>query len=213
MTNYREILRMNNLYIYDGEGNKIGSYTGTELADQTVSVTGDTVRIQILSDDSGNEWGFRVSGVSPIGVSAYLVQYDANGGIGAPDAQMKTPAQPLTLSSDIPTREGWYFAGWAESAEAAKADYAPGGSYTKDADTMLYAVWMQPGFALPSSLTRIDSQAFAGGVFSCVIIPEGVTSIAPDAFGDRQGLTIFGKSGSYAETYAQDHNYTFIAVL
>ena len=198
------------LHIYDGEGNKIGSYTGTELADQTVSAPGNTVRIQIVSDDSGNEWGFKVSGVIPIGVSTYLVQYDANGGIGAPDTQMKTPAQPLTLSSAIPTREGWYFAGWAESAEAAKADFAPGGSYTKDADTMLYAVWMQPGFALPSSLTRIDSQAFAGGTFSFVIIPEGVTSIAPDAFGDRQNLTILGKSGSYAETYAAAHGFIFI---
>ncbi len=63
---------------------------------------------------------------------------------------------------------------------------------------------------LPASLTAIDSEAFAGGTFSSVYIPASVTSIAPDAFGDRQGLTIFGAPGSYAETYAAAHGFTFI---
>ena len=49
------------LYIYDGEGNQIGKYTGTELAGQTVTVPGNTVRIKLVSDDSGSEWGFKVS--------------------------------------------------------------------------------------------------------------------------------------------------------
>ena len=48
------------LYIYDGEGNLIGKYTGTELANQTITIPGDTVKVQIESDDSGNAWGFQV---------------------------------------------------------------------------------------------------------------------------------------------------------
>ena len=48
------------LYIYDGEGNLIGKYTGTELANQTITIPGDTVKVQIESDDSGNAWGFEV---------------------------------------------------------------------------------------------------------------------------------------------------------
>ena len=63
---------------------------------------------------------------------------------------------------------------------------------------------------LPAALKTIDSEAFAGGTFSSVYIPASVTSIAPDAFGDRQGLTIFGAPGSYAETYAAAHGFTFI---
>ena len=48
------------LYIYDGEGNLIGKYTGTELANQTITIPGDTVKVQIESDDSGNAWGFQI---------------------------------------------------------------------------------------------------------------------------------------------------------
>lgn len=51
------------LYIYDKNGNEVGKYTGTELSGKTISVPGDTVRIQLSSDDSGTEWGFKVTDV------------------------------------------------------------------------------------------------------------------------------------------------------
>ena len=51
------------LYIYDGDGKLIGKYTGTELANQTITIPGDTVKVQIESDDSGNAWGFRVTDI------------------------------------------------------------------------------------------------------------------------------------------------------
>ena len=47
------------LYIYDAEGREVGKYTGTELAGKTITIPGDTVRIKMASDDSGNEWGFK----------------------------------------------------------------------------------------------------------------------------------------------------------
>ena len=49
------------LKLFDGEGNLLGTYTGMALAGQTVTVAGDTVRIQLQSDESGNEWGFKVT--------------------------------------------------------------------------------------------------------------------------------------------------------
>lgn len=52
------------LYIFDGTGTQIDKYTGDELAGQTVQLTGNTVRIKLVSDDSGNEWGFKVLDVS-----------------------------------------------------------------------------------------------------------------------------------------------------
>ena len=48
------------LYIYDGNGQQNGKYTGTELAGATITVPGNTVKLQMSSDDSGNEWGFKV---------------------------------------------------------------------------------------------------------------------------------------------------------
>ena len=55
------------LVVSDGEGNVIGTYTGTELAGQTVSVPGDTVRITLISDEGGTDWGFKVTSVTPAG--------------------------------------------------------------------------------------------------------------------------------------------------
>ena len=49
------------LVIYDGEGNTVGTYSGTELAGQTIFVPGDTIRIKLISDQAGNKWGFKVS--------------------------------------------------------------------------------------------------------------------------------------------------------
>ena len=70
----------------------------------------------------------------------YAVTYNANGGSGAPDAQTKDGGIDLTLSSTVPTRAGYTFAGWATSAEGAVA-YSAGGSYTTDNDIVLYAQW------------------------------------------------------------------------
>ena len=52
------------LYIYDGSGNEIGKYTGTELAGATVEVRGSTVRIQLVSDNAGAAWGFKVNSIA-----------------------------------------------------------------------------------------------------------------------------------------------------
>ncbi|OLR62706.1 hypothetical protein BHF69_08460 [Anaerostipes sp. 992a] len=51
------------LYIYDGNGNEIGKYTGTILAGQMITIPGDTIRIKLVSDSSGNEWGFKASSI------------------------------------------------------------------------------------------------------------------------------------------------------
>lgn len=51
------------LLVYDGEGNQIGRYTGKELAGATITVPGDTLRIQMDSDEGGTAWGFKVLSV------------------------------------------------------------------------------------------------------------------------------------------------------
>ncbi len=81
--------------------------------------------------------------VTVIGDGSYTVSYNANGGSGAPSEQIKTEGKPLTISKDIPNREGYTFLGWATSADAAEAEYQPGDSYTEDADITLYAVWKE----------------------------------------------------------------------
>ena len=51
------------IYIFDGNGNQIGRYSGTQLAGQTISVPGNTVRIKLTSDYSNTYYGFRVLSV------------------------------------------------------------------------------------------------------------------------------------------------------
>jgi len=48
------------LYVFDKENKQVGKYTGTQLVGKTITVSGDTVKIQLVSDDAGNAWGFKV---------------------------------------------------------------------------------------------------------------------------------------------------------
>lgn len=73
--------------------------------------------------------------------NTYTVSFNANGGSGAPAAQTKTYNVSLTLSSTVPTRAYYTFLGWATSASATTATYSPGGAFTTNANTTLYAVW------------------------------------------------------------------------
>ena len=83
------------LYIYDGNGQQVGKYTGTELAGTIVTVPGDTVKIQINSDGSGSEWGFKVTGIR---AEASAVVVNPIGGDNAPACQVD--GQTLTVTCD-----------------------------------------------------------------------------------------------------------------
>ncbi len=64
---------------------------------------------------------------------------------------------------------------------------------------------------LPKGLTTIGSQAFMNCTgLTEVYIPESVTSIDSTAFSYPQKTTIYGKTGSYAETFANDGGFKFV---
>ena len=242
----------------------------------------------------------------------YTVSYDPNGGKDAPASQQKTQTVPLTLSNVRPTHEnssaGTYsvrlntndggqsitvlraarttsysFKGWNTAADGSGTDYAPGASYTADADVTLYAqwesstktapvtlpelarddgifkgwaesrdaesgivgeytptgnvtlyaIWHRADLVLPASLNTVESEAFTGGAFTYVFIPETVTRIDSAAFASCpkltyaqfagadteidgsafdgvSGLTIIAPSGSTAEAYASAHGFDFL---
>jgi len=95
-------------------------------------------------------------------------------------------------------------------------------------------IMAKPDLILPASLTEIGEEAFRDNAFicvklskgitsigrnafadcqnlACVFIPETITSIDAQAFGDKDYLVIYGKSGSYAYYYAQNHGFSFVA--
>ena len=101
-------------------------------------------------------------------LNTYAVIFNANGGIGAPSAQTKTYGVDLTLSDTVPTRDGYTFQGWAENVAATTAQYAAGGTYTKNEPKTLYAVWQiktytvhydaAGGSAAPADQTKIHGE-------------------------------------------------------
>ena len=77
-------------------------------------------------------------------------RYDANGGTGAPASQTYTSLSPtsnqvaFTVPDQTPTKEGYTFKGWADSATATTAQYQPGGSIAvkhENSPKTVYAVW------------------------------------------------------------------------
>lgn len=53
------------IYLYDKNGEEIGKYSGTELADKKITVLGDTVKIRLVSNMLWSYYGFSVSNIVP----------------------------------------------------------------------------------------------------------------------------------------------------
>ena len=66
---------------------------------------------------------------------------------------------------------------------------------------------------IPNSMTSIGMQAFYGCTnLTKITIPESVTSIESFAFEDCNNVTIYGYTGSYAETYAEENDIPFVSL-
>lgn len=69
----------------------------------------------------------------------YTISYNANGGTCAPSSQTKTYGITLTLSNTKPVKIGYPFLGWTINSNGTGTLYQPGGSFTTNANTTLYA--------------------------------------------------------------------------
>ena len=72
----------------------------------------------------------------------FTITYNANGGSGAPGEQSTDELNGrITISSQIPHRDGYEFIGWATSPSASKPQYSPKDTVSSTRDLTLYAVW------------------------------------------------------------------------
>ena len=66
---------------------------------------------------------------------------------------------------------------------------------------------------IPEGITKIQGETFSGCTsLTSVTVPESISMIHNDIFRDTALKTIYGVAGSYAETYANNNGYTFIAI-
>ena len=150
------------LKIFDGSGNLIGEYTGTALAGATVEVPGDTVRIQLISDEGGNEWGFKVT---DLGVD---IPNEAEGACGA----------KALWELDLDTGELIIF-GSGVMENYASAEDAPWYEFRDSIRTVI----------IGDCITAIGDHAFDGcSNLTAVFVPASVTSIGDYAFANCGAL-------------------------
>lgn len=87
----------------------------------------------------------------------FTLNYDANGGTGAPTSQTyKATSQyemshEFTISSQKPTRENYTFLGWSTNRNATTAEYQPNGKIIVTSTTALYAVWKEDAPTKPTA--------------------------------------------------------------
>lgn len=77
-------------------------------------------------------------------LKTYVLQYNANGGVGAPESQtMESEVNGTFIISDgVLTRDGYSFLGWSWDDDSTVAEYVAGDTLvTLDLSNTLYAVW------------------------------------------------------------------------
>ena len=146
--------------------------------------------------------------------------YDANGGSGAPANQ--TGYGNITLSSTKPTKSGYTFLGWADSADATSAQYSAGGTYNLTANKTIYAVWKKATVTkitvktLPSKTSYYTGQTLdTAGLTLTATYDNGSTKTVSSGFtcspttlntAGTQTVTVTysGKTTTFTVTVTQD---------
>ena len=117
--------------------------------------------------------------------NVYSVNYDANGGGGAPGVEQKHEDETFALSDTIPTRENYTFLGWARTPDANLADYPAWfvNKLTMGGEPItLYAVWKRN----PSLSFDANGGAFSSAPeirYPAAGSEESIPSAAPEKAG------------------------------
>ncbi len=85
------------IYIYDGDGNQIGKYSGIQLAGRTVTILGNSFSIRLTSDEIVQYYGFTIVDIKA------NVSYDLNGdgSIDSTDLSLLQRVLLLSETADV----------------------------------------------------------------------------------------------------------------
>lgn len=112
-----------------------------------------------------------------------------------------------------PIRIGSIFGGWYTD-EACLEEYSFSAPVSEG--FTIFARWMTPSpdsfLALPSGITIVGSEAFAGVSARTVIVPKSISGIADDAFDLSHVEYIYGYAGTFAEAFADACGFSFVPI-
>ena len=225
------------LYLVSYNGN--GAIKGTTPENQT-KVSGSTLTLSIVAPRrtgyTFKGWGTTTSEVkyqpgdtydknARMNLYAiwepyqYHIDFNANGGSGAPSGKIKTYGVSLTLPTETPTKKDYVFIGWAATSNATKASWAAGGAFAKNQDMTLYAVWAPDKFTVKYNLKGgIES---GNAAFATKTYAYGTSVTIASVVPTKKGYVFKGWDTSskaetvvYSpkETYAKYRNVTLYAV-
>ena len=137
----------------------------------------------------------------------FTLNYDANGGTGAPTSQTyKATSQyemshEFTISSQKPTRENYTFLGWSTNRNATTAEYQPNGKIIVTSTTALYAVWKEDAPTKPTAPDNGTVKNLLGNSavkVNCATLNSGHTAVTyPLLDGSFTVGDVQGSSGNY----------------
>jgi len=139
---------------------RIRSGPGTEYTQLGLLYNGTRITVTEIQDAGGYTWGHYSNGwvaldfCERIEGTLNTISFDLNGGTSSTIASLhKNHDETISLPSDVPTREGYEFVGWAYRSLATQADYLPGSDYSANASVTLFAVWAD---AVPPTIESIS---------------------------------------------------------
>lgn len=118
------------------------------------------------------------------------ISYNANGGDENPSSTTAIVGQASALTTIIPTREGYKFAGWCLDANGNGDIYQPGTAVTVSANTTYHAIWTASGYIISYNLN--GGAGTIGNQIKTNNVNINITSIIPT----REGYNFSHWSGA-----------------
>lgn len=172
-------------YKFDGWADEANATTATYFGGELITLTKDNPTKIIYA-----VW-------KPI----FELHYNANGGTGAPDSQTYTSYSAtstqatFTSRNQIPTKDGYTFKGWADSAAATTAQYQPGGTIPvkhENSPKTVYAVWEKNDSPVPDNPGGTKPDVANAQVKICVQCIEDSATHQPKNYGILPGAYVDG---------------------
>ena len=144
--------------------------------------------------NNNSEGEAQSSSVSPKAAATWTITYDNNTTetvTGMPSSTtVLQSTKSGTLASDIPTRTGYTFLGWAGSSNATSADWQAGGTISNvTADKTIYAVWEKIDYTI-----TLNQSPSAGATLTA---KRGATAVAKANYQDVITLSVTDISENY----------------